>query len=218
MLIQLALDRMTIDEAIRIAQQVGEYVDWIEVGTSLIKEFGMESVRRLRAAFPDHTIVADLKTFDNARYEFELAFASGADIATVMGAAPAVTLDACMEVADRQGKRVMVDLLNTPAPRLEELFQYREAILCVHVSKDQQEMGAGKETAPRWDRMGEGREDGPDLAFAGGITAADLRKLAAWNPSVLVVGSAITKAVDPAAAARLFRQTADEWKGDIHHE
>lgn len=52
MIIQLALDRLTISEAIRIAQLVEADIDWIEVGTSLIKEFGIDSVRQMRKAFP----------------------------------------------------------------------------------------------------------------------------------------------------------------------
>ena len=94
--VQLALDRLTIEEAIKMGNIVREYVDWIEVGTSLIKEFGMESVKELRKAFPEKIIVADIKTFDNARYEFEMCYKAGADVATVMGAAPKVSIDTCL--------------------------------------------------------------------------------------------------------------------------
>ncbi|MGA9173277.1 MAG: orotidine 5'-phosphate decarboxylase / HUMPS family protein, partial [Thermoactinomyces sp.] len=99
MKLQLALDRLTVSEAIKIADQVKAEVDWIEVGTSLIKEYGMSSVKALREAFPDHIIVADMKTFDNAAYEMEICFAAGADVATVMGAAPVETIELCFNVA-----------------------------------------------------------------------------------------------------------------------
>ncbi|WP_025698066.1 orotidine 5'-phosphate decarboxylase / HUMPS family protein, partial [Paenibacillus forsythiae] len=88
MKIQLALDRMSIEEAADMVRRTEPYIDWIEVGTSLIKEFGMASVEALKREFPHKTIVADMKTFDNAQYEFELCFGAGADVATVMGAAP----------------------------------------------------------------------------------------------------------------------------------
>ncbi|GIM45444.1 3-hexulose-6-phosphate synthase [Collibacillus ludicampi] len=215
MMIQLAFDRMTIDEAIQLGQRVREYVDWMEVGTSLIKEFGMESIKALREAFPDKTIVADMKTFDNARYEFDLCYASGADVATVMGAAPTVTIDVCMEVAAQRGKRVMVDLLNTPVPHLESIYRYKEAILCAHVSKDQQEI-AGERQSLEWltqiQRIG---TDGPRLALAGGITADDLFALSRVKPYVVIIGSAITNAEDPVAQARKIRETADALKGEM---
>jgi 3-hexulose-6-phosphate synthase len=45
MILQLALDRMSIPEAIRLAGETEEFTDWIEAGTSIIKEFGMAGVR-----------------------------------------------------------------------------------------------------------------------------------------------------------------------------
>ncbi len=97
--LQVALDRLSLDDALRIAKAVAPYADWIEVGTSLIKEFGMESVRRMRQALGQARILADIKTIDNARYEFELCFKAGANSASVMGVAPDATLEACSEVA-----------------------------------------------------------------------------------------------------------------------
>lgn len=205
--VQLALDRLTIEEAIKIATTVREYVDWIEVGTSLIKEFGMESVKQLRKAFPEKVIVADIKTFDNARYEFEMCYKAGADVATIMGAAPKVSIDICVRVAQECGKLVMFDLLNTSLTKLDELLEYKDAIFCGHVSKDQQEISGKTQTLnesklPQCLIAGEGGR----IALAGGITLESLPKLAEIKPYVIIVGSAITKAKDPAKAAKEFKQ------------
>lgn len=88
-------------------------------------------------------MVADIKTFDNAKYEFELCFRAGADIATVMGAAPPVTLRTCMDTAGQFGRQVMVDLLNTQAHQQAEIARLENIIVCQHISKDQQEEGGG---------------------------------------------------------------------------
>uniref|UniRef100_UPI00046EB5CF orotidine 5'-phosphate decarboxylase / HUMPS family protein n=1 Tax=Paenibacillus zanthoxyli TaxID=369399 RepID=UPI00046EB5CF len=141
MKIQLALDRMSIEEAAAMVRRTEPYIDWIEVGTSLIKEFGMASVEALKREFPHKTIVADMKTFDNAKYEFELCYGAGADVATVMGAAPPVTVALCMDTARRMGKQVMIDLLHTSSEQQRELARHHGAIHCLHVSKDQQEGG-----------------------------------------------------------------------------
>lgn len=205
--IQLALDRLTIEEAIKIGSIVRDYVDWIEVGTSLIKEFGMKSVVELRKAFPEKVIVADVKTFDNARYEFEMCYKAGADVATVMGAAPKVSIDTCVTVAKEFNKLVMFDLLNTSTIQLEQLLEYKDAIFCGHVSKDQQEISGEKQSLnklnlPQSLLSGEGRR----LALAGGITLDSLPKLAEIKPYVVIVGSAITKAKDPVVAAKELNQ------------
>ncbi|MEH7095184.1 3-hexulose-6-phosphate synthase [Neobacillus vireti] len=205
MKIQLALDRMEIEEAIELTRKVADSIDWIEVGTSLIKEFGIVSVKELKQAFPEKTVVADIKTIDNARYEFEMCFEAGADLATVMGAAPLVTIDACMEVARRYNKKVMIDLLNTSSEQKRALMKYKEAILCDHVSKDEQEESGSQN---RGTTSGQLLDDPAiQVAAAGGITLESIGTLrATMNPAVAIIGSAITKAVDPAKAAAQFKQ------------
>lgn len=53
MKIQLALDRMNMEEAIEMARSVEASIDWIEVGTSLIKEFGVNSIKEMKNHFPE---------------------------------------------------------------------------------------------------------------------------------------------------------------------
>jgi 3-hexulose-6-phosphate synthase len=200
MKIQLALDRLTIGEAIAIAEKAEQEIDWIEVGTSLIKEFGVKSIEEMKKHFPNKTIVADIKTFDNAKYEFEMCFNAGADIATVMGAAPAVTLDVCSETAKRFERKVMIDLLNAQEENLNYIQQLENVVVCKHISKDQQEHGekAG------WDTQF--AQEHQEVAVAGGISLdalADIKKL---NPDVLIIGSAISKAADPGKAAREIKE------------
>ena len=38
--IQVALDRIPLEQAVRVAADIADHVDWIEVGTSMIKQFG----------------------------------------------------------------------------------------------------------------------------------------------------------------------------------
>lgn len=196
--IQLALDRMTIHEAIETAAAAEQHVEWIEVGTSLIKEFGMDSVRALRKAFPDKVIVADMKTNDNAQYECQLCFEAGADVATVMGTAPLVTIQACIDEAKKKNKQMMIDLLNTTPVQQEALSRYA-AIFCLHTSKDEQELGAGG-------NGGTVLKEGVRTAVAGGITLGNLHDYLKIKPSVLIIGSAITKAEDPGKAAAAFKE------------
>ncbi|NHC38362.1 3-hexulose-6-phosphate synthase [Bacillus sp. MM2020_1] len=200
--IQLALDRMEIDKAIELTRQVETSIDWIEVGTSLIKEFGVVSIKEMKQAFPNKQIVADIKTIDNARYEFELCFDAGADVATVMGVSPLVTIDTSIEVANRYQKKVMIDLLNTSVEQKRELMKYTEAIFCEHVSKDQQEELGSQNHGTKQSVF-----SGFQVAAAGGIKLESIGDLArSLNPAVVIIGSAITKAENPAEAAAQFKQ------------
>lgn len=203
--LQVAMDRLSIEEAVRLARLVAPYADWIEVGTSLIKEFGMDSVRQMRSALPEARVLADVKTNDNARYEFELCFHAGADAATVMGTAPDATVDLCVTVAREHRKTAFIDLLKTSDERQRELLRYRDAIFGVHVSKDVQESG-GKEAATMTSRLPQWVAE-VTAAAAGGITLADIPALGARAPQLIViVGSAITGAPNAAQAARAFAE------------
>ncbi|WP_066250143.1 3-hexulose-6-phosphate synthase [Neobacillus drentensis] len=207
--IQLALDRMEIAEAIELTRKVESSIDWIEVGTSLIKEFGVASIKEMKQAFPNKQIVADIKTIDNARYEFELCFDAGADVATVMGVSPLVTIDACMEVANRYQKKVMIDLLNTSAEQKRDLMKYTDAIFCEHVSKDQQEELGSQNHGTKQSVF-----SGFQVAAAGGIKLESIGDLArSINPAVVIIGSSITKAENPAEAAAQFKQLILQLEG-----
>ncbi len=205
--IQLALDRLSIEEAINIVTEVKDYVNWIEVGTSLIKEFGVESVRQIKSTFPDKIVLADMKTMDNVKYELELCFEAGADVSTVMGTAPFVTIEKSLEIAANWNKEIMIDLLNTEKRVQERLLNY-DAIFCSHVSKDEQEFNGNQyKQTQDYDHL---YQSGKKLAFAGGITLDSVKNLSYLKPHVVIIGSAITKANNKLTSAQAFHSLALE--------
>lgn len=200
--IQLALDRMNIEEAIRLTQKVEENVGWIEIGTSLIKEFGMKSVRSFRNAFPKKMLLADMKIIDNARYECDLAFTAGANVVTVMGCGPLITVQLVAETARNANQNFMIDLLNTTEK--QQIFlrdTFTDAIFCLHTSKDQQERNG--DTFRSNDIDWNGRR----IAVAGGLNEETLPPIIVQlRPEIFIIGSSITKATNPVAAIRTYQQ------------
>ena len=94
--LQVALDFVDMDRALKLAREaVAGGAEILEAGTPLIKSEGLDAVRKLRAEFPNHTIVADLKTMDAGRDEMEIAAKAGANVATVLGAADDGTIREC---------------------------------------------------------------------------------------------------------------------------
>jgi 3-hexulose-6-phosphate synthase len=202
---QLALDRFSIEEAINIAKAAEKEVDWLEIGTSLVKEFGMESVRAFRRAFPNKILLADTKTIDNAIYEAKIAYEAGADIITVMGCGPEVTIELVAEEARKRHKDYMIDLLNTTPDCQKELRDaFPDAVFCLHTSKDVQEHGGEKSASGiSW--------QGRRLAVAGGIKQETIGAIAAkLAPEVYIIGGAITKQEDPLSAAKALRSIIEQ--------
>jgi 3-hexulose-6-phosphate synthase len=201
--LQIALDRIPAEAALECTARIAGLVDWIEVGTSLIKQYGVALLREVVAAAGTTPVLADLKTADDARWEFSLAYGAGARSATVLGLAPAATVDAAIAVAAEQHREVVIDLMGLePSARAALAARVPpEVVLAAHVSKDLQRSGH----SPLADlgAWAAGRR----IAVAGGLGAADLAPLAGTAVRV-IIGSAVTGSADPVAAVHALREAA----------
>lgn len=126
-IVQISLDLTNVAEALETASMAMRAgVDWLEAGTPLILAEGLHGVRRLREAFPDTPIVADLKTMDGGYLEAEMMARAGATHVVVMARAHEETIKCVVEAGGDFGIKVMGDNLGCPdmiagAKRLEEI-------------------------------------------------------------------------------------------------
>lgn len=114
-IVQISLDLTSIDEAIEtaaLAMRAG--VDWLEAGTPLILAEGLHGVCKLREAFPDVPIVADLKTMDGGYLEAEMMAKAGATHVVVMARAHEETIKCVVQAGKDYGIKVMGDNLGCP--------------------------------------------------------------------------------------------------------
>ena len=74
MKLQVAIDRVPVEQAVRIIQAIDGQADIIEIGTSLTKEFGLRALRPVLEAAGNTSVLADIKTCDEGAYEFDLGF------------------------------------------------------------------------------------------------------------------------------------------------
>jgi 3-hexulose-6-phosphate synthase len=110
--VQLSLDLTSIGEALETAAVgVDAGVDWLEAGTPLLLGEGLHAVEQLRARFPGHPIVADLKTMDGGYLEAEMMAKAGADFVVVMGRAHEATIRKVVEAGRDFNIHVMGDNL-----------------------------------------------------------------------------------------------------------
>jgi 3-hexulose-6-phosphate synthase/6-phospho-3-hexuloisomerase len=205
-ILQLALDLVHGDRALQIATEaVRGGVDWIEVGTPLIKSEGMEIVRQLKKAFPGHTIVADMKTIDVGGPEVEIAAKSGADIVVVLGVSSDPTITEGVMSARQYGAKVMVDLFNIKdkAARAKEVEKMGADYICVHVGIDEQMVGG----SPISELKGLAKAVGIPIAVAGGVNSETAPDMVRAGASIIIVGGAIIKAKDVTAAARKVKRS-----------
>lgn len=202
MKIQLAIDRVSLEKAIEIVHQAKDSIDIIEIGTSLFLDYGLDSLRTLRKEF-EHIILADFKTIDEADYEFGKIYSAGANIATVMGASSIETIRICQKQAQKHNKDYMIDILELNDEKIEELVEFEDAIICLHLPNDKD--GNIKKYI---NKFIEKHQFNNRLAAAGGIILEDLPYLKEAGIEIAIVGSSITKSGDIKNIARLFKENS----------
>ncbi|PKK85617.1 MAG: bifunctional hexulose-6-phosphate synthase/ribonuclease regulator [Thermoplasmata archaeon HGW-Thermoplasmata-1] len=206
-ILQLALDLLNLENAIAIAEEAKESVDWIEAGTPLIKSEGMNAIRQLKQRFPDKVIVADMKTMDTGAFETEMAAKAGADVVCVLGASDDSTIEEAVRAARRYGAKIMVDLIGVAdkAGRVAQAKSLGADYACFHLGIDAQMRG---ESAIEQLRLVASSAELP-LAAAGGLNSETVADAIGAGASIAIIGGAITKAEDVAAAAKMIRHAMD---------
>ena len=200
---QLALDTLTLSDALALAALVRDAIDIVEAGTPLIKRYGLNAVTQLRAASPGKLIVADMKAMDAGALEAAMAFDAGADIMTVLACASDATIAAAITVATARGMQVVADLIGVadkPA-RARQLAALGVHTIGVHAGVDDQARGAD----PLTDLAAVRAAVDTPIAVAGGISTRTIAAVRVLGPAIVIVGSAITAAADPRAATRELR-------------
>lgn len=196
-IIQLALDFLELERALKIAHEAveagGENI-WLEAGTPLIKSEGLDAVRTLRREFPKNTIVADMKTMDVGRIEMEAAAKAGATVAHVLGAASDSTIKECIEAGKNYGIKVAVDLLEVAdyVGRSRQVEAWGASHVSLHTPIDDQMIG--KTPFEKVKAVAEAINI--PIAVAGGLNSETAVDALLAGGSIIVVGGAITKAVD----------------------
>ena len=208
-LLQVALDFVDLPRAIEVAREaVAGGCDWVEAGTPLIKAEGLQAVRELKAAFPERTIVADMKTMDAGRIEVEYAAKAGAAVVGVLGAASDTTIRECAEAARNYGCKLIVDMIEVaePVARAKRAEELGADYIGIHTAIDQQMRGE----APFDTLRAVAEAVSIPVSVAGGINSETAAAAVAAGAAIVVVGGAIIKATDATAAAAEIRRAVDE--------
>lgn len=141
--LQLALDLVNIPEAKQVVAEVAEFIDIVEIGTPVVINEGLHAVKAIKEEFPHLRVLADLKIMDAGGYEVMKASEAGADIITVLGVSDDSTIKGAVAEAFKQGKQVMVDMINVKdiEGRAREIDAFGVDYICVHSGYDHQAEG-----------------------------------------------------------------------------
>ena len=210
-MIQIALDQTQLEPALKVAENVANYVDVIEVGTILAFGAGIDAVRQLRKAHPNHILVCDLKTTDGGAILAKMAFEAGADWLTVSAAAHIATVAACKKIADEFQREIQIELYGHwtyEDAKAWRALGIKQAIY--HRSRDAELAGVGW-TEEDLNKMRKLSELGLELSITGGIVPEDIHLFAGISTKTFIAGRALASESGQEVAAAIREQIAKYW-------
>jgi bifunctional enzyme Fae/Hps len=214
--LQIALDNPNLEGVKKIISELPESDRIIlEVGTPLLKKYGVNVIRELRKIANDMFIVADLKTLDVGKVEVDMSFEETADAVVVAGLATPETIDKFIEEAKRLGIYAVMDLMNVddPIAKLKSLKRLPDVAI-LHRAIDAEKTGK-----TRWDLIKEMRQTFQGqkflVAVAGGITPDTAPEALANGADIIIVGRYITQSKDVERATREFLKSTREMAEDV---
>ena len=206
----MALDVLEIDRAIQIAKESAQGgIDWIEAGTPLIKSEGMGAIRNLKKAFPNKTIVADMKTIDVGAMEIEMAAKSGADIVILLGASNNSTIIDAIQSAKKYGVKLMADMISIENEvllnRSKELEELGIDYINLHTGIDEQMIG--KSSMGLIEKIAHSLNI--PIAVAGGLDIQQATNAIKKGADIVIIGGNITRTDSVLNSTQLFRKELD---------
>lgn len=202
--LQVAIDLVNLSRSINVIEKtIRGGADWIEIGTPLIKSEGKKAIEKISNKFPDHQIVADMKTMDTGSLEVEIASKSGADIVSILGEASNETIREAIKSAKKYNSKIMVDLIGVSelVERAKEIEELGPDYILVHKGIDEQMAGASP-----LDRLKKVQKSIKiPLAVAGGLDKDNVADAVRAGAEILVVGGAIIRSKDPETSTRKIK-------------
>ncbi|MFQ3845970.1 3-hexulose-6-phosphate synthase [Staphylococcus shinii] len=204
MKLQLAIDLLDQKEAAKLAQEVEEFIDIVEIGTPIVINEGLSAVEYMSKTVNNTQVLADLKIMDAADYEVSQAVKFGADIVTILGVAEDASIKAAVDEARKHGKQLLVDMIAVQdlEKRAKDLDDLGADYIAVHTGYDLQAEGQSPLESLRKVKS---VISNSKVAVAGGIKPDTIKDIVAENPDLIIVGGGITNADDPVEAAKQCR-------------
>ena len=205
--LQVALDIPSWEKMERVVRELPRSDHLIiEVGTPLIKKYGVSFVEKVKEIRPETFVVADLKVLDTGNLEARIVSDAGGDAVVISGLAPMKTIQKAIEEAHKTGIYACIDMLNVPSP-VDLLRDLSMSGFIPDVVELHRAIDVETEEEHAWGNIPEIKEVTAEkvlVAVAGGIREDTAPVALRAGADILIVGRAITNAQDVEGACRRF--------------
>lgn len=205
-LIQIAMDFISVNDALRLIRKLnGLEIDIFEVGTPLIKSEGVRAVRIVKELVGDSAVLADMKTADTGDLETRLAAENGADAISVLASTNNEVISSALKEAELLDVDVVVDTIGRlSVPNVvSEVVLLGVKIVNIHLAINVQ-LSSGKTIADLIGVIKDVKNMYRDLIISasGGVRPEHIKDLVKGGVDIIVMGSSVTKAAEPAEVVK----------------
>ncbi|MEM2706194.1 MAG: orotidine 5'-phosphate decarboxylase / HUMPS family protein [Ignisphaera sp.] len=198
-LLQVALDFVDLEEALRVATRVvdaGAHI--VEIGTPLVKTFGFLALDRIKDVSKNNLVIVDLKTVDATELEFSAYLSKGVDGVTLLGIVDEDVVQDALNLCRRYGSALIVDMIYTPNPvdKALRLAELGVDVVAMHLGVDVQKK-RGLTARELLKEVAEVAASDVIVMVAGGIKPHEVVMFVSHGARIIVIGSAITRDPDP---------------------
>ena len=204
-MLQVALDTLDLDTALKSTRLVADVVDIIEVGTILCLAEGLGAVKTVKTLYPDRLVLADVRIAEAGALISKMVFEAGADWVSVLSSASIPTMEIVSKTAFSHGGDVQIELQD--GWTMEKAIQWQALGIkqvTIHRSRDTEKAG-----------MSWGQQDldlvknlsnkGFRVSVTGKMSISDIAVFKGIPVYAFVAGRSIRDAVDPSKAAEEFQ-------------
>ena len=218
MKLQLTIDHGKRHEVLAVVDQLADHVDIVEIGYPQMMTFGLAIIEEIRAAHPDLCICVDAKVFHGGSGVTTRCFDAGANMVSVLSAAPDPVIAKMVEKAKSYDGQIICDMsapARSFARRTAEVDDLGVDYIAVHTGYVP-EYDYDLETHRRWftpkvkpldlAKVAKRNMRKAKLALNTGINEGNIREVMALDPEIIMVGRAIFDTDDRVMAAERMRR------------
>lgn len=203
MLIIPAFDIPSLEQSIKIAEEIKPFFSTFYLSSPLIINNGAEAIKQFKTTFPSTTVIVSSNIVDYEKTNSKILFEAGADWVTVMAGAQKHVIHSLCKAAQQLNKKVLINL--TDAVSIGQVSLEAKSLGADGLIIKQPESDDAQYTFfDQWD-MARGNTTLPIYIF-GNVTPAHIQQFLTLKPTGYIIKKRFTQAVSPKQEAALYAQ------------
>ena len=191
-----------IAQALEIAEQTAPYADILGIGSLLLLKEGVKAIQIFRAAFPNKELFVESHLIEKGHDSVVMLAKAGANYISILAGAPLTTIKKAVETAKNFDVKIALDLLDSQSAGQSALDAKTMGVNLIVLQRAHAEDDAA-EIENGWHNVKDNTK--LPIFITGKVDESSIEEIMLLKPQGIMIGTAITKADNPAQKASYFK-------------